>query len=85
MVPSREGVVMGSQAELELTVRDRLVEASVAAIDWEMISDAVDVFLCAEEVQLGRAIDRDDLPVWAEMRVLIQATGHVLWMLGARE
>lgn len=50
-----------TQAELELLVRDALIERTRDEIDWEVISDSVDVYLGRAEQDQGRVIDRDGI------------------------
>ena len=50
-----------TQAEVEMRVRDALVERTADDIDWERISDAVDVHLGRLERARGHVIDRDKL------------------------
>lgn len=48
-----------TQAEVEMRARDALVERTVDDIDWEWISDAVDVHLGRLERARGHVLDRD--------------------------
>ena len=50
-----------TQANLEMRVRDALIERTDADIDWESISDAVDVHLGRLERTRGHVLDRDRL------------------------
>ena len=47
-----------TQAELEMRVRDALIERTDDDIDWERISDAVDVHLGRLERARGHVLDR---------------------------
>lgn len=50
-----------TQAEVEMRVRDALVEHIADDIDWEAISDAVDGHLGRLERARGHVVDRDKL------------------------
>lgn len=50
-----------TQAEAEIEVRDALIDRTDAPVEWEGISDAVDVHLGRIERDESRAIDREKI------------------------